>query len=226
LWPTPDPDRLTPDQPPSTIRRPATGTSMSRLPILWGSPTRRVHQPRRPSPPAGPRGARPPQRRPHQRKARGGAQAHQVRRHLRGNRVGLVTFRAQTTGGHGFLHRVCKVDDEPAVADQVCHKRASAKEWHASILILFGWCWCMVSRPPRLSIDATRHSSARFRAAALLHHVGKHSPHWHDGNVHYNGKFATDDAAQRMLGRRRSCVMLRATICSMAGGKACTAACV
>ncbi len=26
--------------PPSTIRRPATGTSMSRLPILWGSPTR------------------------------------------------------------------------------------------------------------------------------------------------------------------------------------------
>ena len=33
---------------------------------------------------------------------RGGAQAHQVRRHLRGYRVGLLTFFAfETTGGHG-----------------------------------------------------------------------------------------------------------------------------
>jgi hypothetical protein len=40
----------------------------------------------------------PPQRRPHQRKARRGAQARQVRRHLRGNRVDLVTFRSRDDG--------------------------------------------------------------------------------------------------------------------------------
>jgi hypothetical protein len=55
----------------------------------------RVHLPCCPWPPAGPRGPRSPQRRL---KARGGAKTRQLRRHLRGNGVYLVTFRARDDG--------------------------------------------------------------------------------------------------------------------------------
>jgi hypothetical protein len=66
-----------------------------------------VDQPGCPWPPAGPRGTRSPQRRPHECKARGGAQqTHQVRRHLRGNRVYLVTFRARDDERARCLFRV------------------------------------------------------------------------------------------------------------------------
>ncbi len=50
-------------------------------------------------PPAGPRGGRPPQRLAHQRKARGGAKAHQVRRHLRGNGVDFLISRSRRRVG-------------------------------------------------------------------------------------------------------------------------------
>jgi hypothetical protein len=56
------------------------------------------HQPGVFSSPAGPRTTRSPQRRHHQRKARGGAQTRLVRPHLRGTRVYLVTFRARDDG--------------------------------------------------------------------------------------------------------------------------------
>ncbi len=64
-----------------------------------------VHQPGCPGLPAGPRGARSSQRRPHQRKACGGAHTRQVRPHLRGNGVYLVTFRARNDGRSRCLHR-------------------------------------------------------------------------------------------------------------------------
>jgi hypothetical protein len=56
---------------------------------------------------AGPRGARSPERRPHERKARGGVQTRQVRRHLRGNGVYpyLLTFRARDDGRARRLYR-------------------------------------------------------------------------------------------------------------------------
>ncbi len=70
------------------------------VPILGGSPTKSCLSTVLPLS-TEPKGTRSPQRRPHQRKARGGAQTRQVRRHPAATTSILSPFALETTGGHG-----------------------------------------------------------------------------------------------------------------------------
>jgi hypothetical protein len=99
-----------------------------------------VVQPCCPWPPAGPRGARSPQRGPHQRKARGGAQTRQARRQLRGSGVYLVTFRARDEGRARCLCRVgiCTSSSPSNCVTRVCRRTllvaSSTRTSHFSFL--------------------------------------------------------------------------------------------
>ena len=88
------------------------------LDVTSTSPQQGAHQPCCPWPPAGPRGTRLPQRRPHQRKARGGTQTRQVRSHLLGDMVYLFASRARDDGRARclYLYRVGVLPLHQAIA--------------------------------------------------------------------------------------------------------------
>jgi hypothetical protein len=100
----------------TTIDNPATPNWL--LDVTSTNPQPGAHQPCCPWPPAGPRGTRLPQRRPHQHKARGGTQTRQVRRDLLGNRVYLFASRARDDGRARclYLYRVGVLPLHQAIA--------------------------------------------------------------------------------------------------------------